>query len=66
METNLFETFLKFFDKNRIIYTSSLMYYYVDFLEKNCKNLYNKSQKKINSEYNVLNLFLNLLNNNIN
>ena len=65
-ETDLFETFLKFFDKKRIIYTSSLMYYYVDFLEKNCKNLYNKSQKKINSEYNVLNLFLNLLNKNIN
>ena len=65
-QSGLFETFLKFFDKNRIIYTSSLMYYYVDFLEKNCKNLYNKSQKKINSEYNVLNLFLNLLNKNIN
>ncbi len=65
-ETDLFETFLKFFNKNRIIYTSSLMYYYIDFLEKNCKNLYNKSQKKINSEYNVLNLFLNLLNKNIN
>ena len=42
------------------------MYYYVDFLEKNCKNLYNKSQKKINSEYNVLNLFLYLLNKKIN
>ena len=65
METKLFETFLKFFDKNRIIYTSSLMYYYVDFLEKNCKNLNNKSLK-INSEYNVLNLFLYLLNKKIN
>ena len=64
-EKNLFETFLKFFDKNRIIYTSSLMYYYVDFLEKNCKNLDNKS-KIINSEYNVLNLFLDLLTNKIN
>ena len=64
-EKNLFKTFLKFFDKNRIIYTSSLMYYYVDFLEKNCKNLDNKSLK-INSEYNVLNLFLYLLNKKIN
>ena len=61
-ETDLFETFLKFFNKNRIIYTSSLMYYYVDFLEKNCKNLYNNSHMKINNEYYVLNLFLNLLN----
>ncbi len=61
-QSGLFETFLKFFDKKRIIYTSSLMYYYVDFLEKNCKNLYNNSHMKINNEYYVLNLFLNLLN----
>jgi len=66
LESGLFETFLKFFDKKRILYTSSLMYYYVEFLEKNCKNINNNNHTiKINSEFNVLKLFLNLLNNKI-
>ena len=66
-ESMLFETFLTFFDKNRILYTSSLMYYYVKFLEENCKNLNNKNStiNINNSEYNVLKLFLNLFNSKI-
>ena len=43
------------------------MYYYVKFLEENCKNLNNKNStiNINNSEYNVLKLFLNLFNSKI-
>ena len=60
IEKNLFETFLKFFDKNRILYTSSLMYYYVEFLEKKCKDI-DKTNYKNNKDNKVLKMMLKLL-----
>ena len=49
-DQKLFEIFIKYFPSKRIQYTSALMYYYVNFLEKNCLKIKNKISEEIINE----------------
>lgn len=67
----LFENLLNFYDKNRILYTSSFMLFFVEYLDKSfnkinsiyTNDLYNGNNYEI--KYNVLALLLNMFNKNI-
>ena len=67
----LFENLLNFYDKNRILYTSSFMFFFVEYLDKSfnkinsiyTNDLYGGNNYEI--RYNVLELLLNMFNKNI-
>jgi len=70
-DKRLFENLLNFYDKNRILYTSSFMFFFVEYLDKSfnqINNSYNNdfySGSNYKIKYNVLELLLNMFNKNI-
>jgi len=67
----LFENLLNFYDKNRIIYTSSFMFFFVEYLDKSfnrINNIYTNDLYSGNNygiKFYVLELLLNMFNKNI-
>ena len=60
----LFQNLINFFNPNRIIYTTSLMYFFVEYLD----NYFNKNKKEGNNfiKFNTLKIILNMLTKEIN
>ena len=60
----LFENLLLFFNPNRLIYTSSLIYFFVEYLDKcfNYKNLGNNDEIKFNTLKTILDMLTKIIN----
>jgi ADP-ribosylglycohydrolase len=54
IKENVFEEFLNFCDENRLIYSSSLMYFFVEYLEQNFSNINKNKFVDKNIKYNTL------------